>query len=104
MIKTYLTLLLLATSATCQKKSATLVSAEGEAPAIKVIKTTGIKKYSISHSNFIPGSLLTAIDVSKADLDWEQVTSQQDENKSNREIPKVISEEYLAEKVEQPPR
>ncbi|EFP05318.1 CRE-SEL-1 protein [Caenorhabditis remanei] len=89
MIKTGLTLLLLATFATCQKKTAALVSAEGEAPSIKVIKTTG--------------SLLTAIDVSKSDLDWEQIQAQQEENKKKRELPTVVGDEYIAEKVDEPP-
>ncbi|EGT45201.1 CBN-SEL-1 protein [Caenorhabditis brenneri] len=89
MIKTGLTLLLLATLATCQKKTASLVSAEGEAPAIKMIKTTG--------------SLLTAIDISKADLDWDQITAQQEENKKPRNPPKVAGDEYIPEKVDTPP-
>uniref|UniRef100_A0A1I7UVF4 S5 DRBM domain-containing protein n=1 Tax=Caenorhabditis tropicalis TaxID=1561998 RepID=A0A1I7UVF4_9PELO len=51
----------------------------------------------------ISGSLLTAIDVSKSDLDWDQITAQKIENEKARELPKTIGDEFTAEKVDVPP-
>uniref|UniRef100_A0A8R1E292 Sel1 repeat family protein n=1 Tax=Caenorhabditis japonica TaxID=281687 RepID=A0A8R1E292_CAEJA len=89
MIKSCIFIFLLVAISTCQKKTATLVSAEGEAPTIKVVKTTG--------------SLLTAIDISKADLDWDQINEQQEVNEEKKEAPGVTGDEYTLEKVEVPP-